>query len=188
VAGLRERKIAITADLHWSIEEMRAKELGKQFLLNLAQFLPVYSPALRQIYGDYETYFTKTSVVIIPDPVDFTATYSHIPEEAVKATGILLHPTPDGVGVNMRLRDGKSVTLPVSKAFTVIRSQLRGPFLPIIKRGDLRDFDQLTPCLHLNALALHKADTLSRFHRMDIAKALEERTQELQLTAHLLGL
>ena len=179
--------MAIAADLYWSIEEMRAKETGKRFLLNVAQFLPVYSPALRQVYSDYETYFTKTAVVILPDPTDFTATYSHIPEEAIKATGILLHPTPDGIGVNMRLRNNRSVTMPLEKAFTIIRTQLRGPFLPVIKRGDLRDFDQLTPCLHLNALVPGAADSLSRFERIDIMRALEERTQELQLTAHLLG-
>jgi len=184
VAGLYERKQALAADLYWSIEEMRAKETGKQFLLKLAQFLPVYSPALRQLYGDYETYFTKTAVVILPDPVDFTATYSHIPEQAVKSTGILLHPTPQGIGVNLRLRNNKTINLPLEKAFTLIRSQLRGPFLPVIKRGDLRDFDQLTPCLHLNALALNHADTLSRFERQDITKALAMRGHELQLAAH----
>ncbi len=187
MTGMRERKLAIVADLHWSIEEMRAKETGKRFLLNLAQFLPVYSPALRQIYSDYDTYFTKTAVVILPDQADFTTTYSHIPEESIKATGILLHPTPDGIGVNLRLRKHRSVTLPLEKAFNIIRTQLRGPFLPIIKRGDLRDFDQLTPCLHLNALVPAAADSLSRFERMDIMRALEERTQELQLSAHLLG-
>jgi hypothetical protein len=69
----------------------------------------------------------------------------------------------------------------------VIRKQLRGPFLPVIKRGDLRDFDQLTPCIHLNALALSQAETLSRFERLDITKALNERTRELQLASHLLG-
>tara|TARA_Y100001934_G_scaffold6246_1_gene8460 strand:- start:22230 stop:22796 length:567 start_codon:yes stop_codon:yes gene_type:complete len=187
VAGLRERKLAITADLHWSLEEMRAKELGKQFLLNLSEFLPVYSPALRQVYADYDTYFTKTSVVILPDPADFTTTYSHIPEKSVKATGLLLHPTPDGVGVNLRLRNQRSKTLPLETAFQLVRKQLRGPFLPVVKRGDLRDFDQLTPCLHLNALALGNADTLSRFERIDIANALEERVEELVLAAHLLG-
>ena len=180
MAGLRERKLAITADLHWSLEEMRAKELGKQFLLNLSEFLPVYSPALRQVYADYDTYFTKTSVVILPDPADFT-------EKSVKATGLLLHPTPDGVGVNLRLRNQRSKTLPLETAFQLVRKQLRGPFLPVVKRGDLRDFDQLTPCLHLNALALGNADTLSRFERIDIANALEERVEELVLAAHLLG-
>lgn len=187
MSGLRERKLAIAADLHWSIEEMRTKETGKQFLLNLAQFLPVYSPALKQVYSAYDTYFTKSAVVILPDPVDFTSTYSHIPEPAVKATGILLHPTPDGIGVNMRLRNNKTMTMPLDKAFAVIRKQLRGPFLPVIKRGDLRDFDQLTPCIHLNALALSQAETLSRFERLDITKALNERTRELQLASHLLG-
>jgi hypothetical protein len=187
VPGLRERKLAIAADLHWSIEEMRTKETGKQFLLNLAQFLPVYSPALRQVYSEYDTHFTKTAVVILPDPVDFTSTYSHIPEIAVKATGILLHPTADGVGVNMRLKNNKAVTLPLTQAFGLIRNQLRGPFLPVIKRGDLRDFDQLTPCIHLNALALGRAETLSRFERLDITRTLDERVHELQFASHLLG-
>jgi hypothetical protein len=187
VTGLRERKLAIAADLHWSIEEMRTKETGKQFLLSLAQFLPVYSPALRQVYSDYDTYFTKSAVVILPDPVDFTSTYSHIPEPAVKATGILLHPTPDGIGVNMRLKNNKTVTLSLPRAFMLIRHQLKGAFLPVIKRGDLRDFDQLTPCIHLNALALTRAETLSRFERRDITKALDARVNELQLSSHLLG-
>lgn len=187
MSGLRERKLAIAADLHWSIEEMRTKETGKQFLLSLAQFLPVYSPALRQVYSDYDTHFTKSAVVVLPDPVDFTSTYSHIPEPAVKATGILLHPTPDGIGVNMRLRNHKSITLPLNQAFGLVRNQLRGPFLPVIKRGDLRDFDQLTPCIHLNALALNRAETLSRFERRDITKALDARVSELQFSSHLLG-
>lgn len=187
MTGLHERKLAIAADLHWSIEEMRTKETGKQFLLNLAQFLPVYSPALRQVYSDYDTYFTKSAVVILPDPIDFTSTYSHIPEPAVKATGILLHPTPKGIGVNMRFKNRKTLTLPLPKAFQLIRNQLNGPFLPVIKRGDLRDFDQLTPCIHLNALALGRAKTLSRFERLDIAKALDSRVNDLQDTWRSLG-
>jgi len=187
VTSLHERKLAIVADLHWSLEEMRAKEAGKQFLLNVAQFLPVYSPALRQIYSDYTTYFTKTSVVILPDPVDFTCTYSHIPEESIKSTGLLLYPSANGLAVNMRLRNNKTISMPLQKAFGLIQQQLRGPFLPIIKRGDLRDFKELTPCLHLNALVPNKAGSLSRFSQRDIAKALAERSNELQLAAHLLG-
>ena len=57
----------------------------------------------------------------------------------------------------------------------------------MINRGDLRDFDQLPPCIHLNALALGKAETLSRFERMDINKALDKQTNELLMSAHLLG-
>jgi len=102
-------------------------------------------------------------------------------------SGLLLYPSANGLAVNMRLRNNKTISMPLQKAFGLIQQQLRGPFLPIIKRGDLRDFKELTPCLHLNALVPNKAGSLSRFSQRDIAKALAERSNELQLAAHLLG-
>ena len=32
------------------------------------------------------------------------------------------------------------------------------PFLPVIQRGDLRDYNQLEPCLHLNAFVPVRAN------------------------------
>lgn len=186
MATLEERKIAIAEDLIWSIEEMQAKEEGMRFLNNVSQFLPVYSSALRQLYSSYETYFTKTNVVILPNNEDYTATYSRVPFEAIKNTSILVYPSIDGVLANLRMNNATAISLPLSKAFQLIRSQLKGPFLPVIQRGDLRDYDQLRPCLHLNAFVPAQADSLPRFVRMDMTKALTERVQELQYSAHIL--
>lgn len=188
MTGLKERKLALAADLIWSLEEMRAKEAGKRFLMNVAQFLPVYSPALQQIYGSYSTHFTKSAVVILPSTEDFTNTYSHIPEFSIKNTSILIHPSDYGIHANVRMKNATSLSMPLSKAFKLIRTQLRGPFLPVIQRGDLRDYNQLEPCLHLNAFVPARAENLPRFVRMDISRTMEERIQELQYTAHLLGL
>ncbi|MDF1764714.1 MAG: hypothetical protein P1U57_15045, partial [Oleibacter sp.] len=147
----------ISDDLYWSIEEMKAKEAGKQFLLSVAEFLPVYSPALRQVYSDYETFFTKQAVVVLPEPINFTATFSHIPEVAVRRTGILIFPDSNGISMNIRLQNRRTATLSLPEGLKAIKKNLRVPFLPVIKRGDLRDFNQLRPCLQLNALVPHMA-------------------------------
>lgn len=184
MVSLEDRKMAISEDLIWSLEEMQVKEEGKKFLHTMSQFVPVYSSALEQLYSSYETHFTQSNVIILPNPEDYTSTYSRVPQQAIKTTGILIYPTEKGLHANIRTKKASSISLPLTKAFQLVRSQMKGPFLPVIQRGDLRVYDQLKPCLHLNAFVPARAESLPRFVRMDMAKALTERVQELQYSAH----
>lgn len=165
---------------------MKSREAGKQFLLNVAQYLPVYSPALRQLFLDYEVFFTKKAVVVLPDPVDYTSTFSQVPELSIRRTGIFLLPNINGLSMNIRLQNGKTATLSFSQALKLIQNNLRLPFLPVVKRGDLRDYNQALPCLQLNALVPHKATTMSQFTRNDLTRSIQERLGHLQASAHLI--
>lgn len=165
---------------------MKSREAGKQFLLNVSQYLPVYSPALRQLFLEYDVYFTKKAVVVLPDPIDYTATFSHVPEPSIRTTGIFLLPNANGLSMSIRLKSGKRVSLTFPQALKLIQNNLRVPFLPVVKRGDLRDFNQRLPCLQLNALVLNKATTMSQFTRNDLTQSIQEGIGELQANAHLI--
>ena len=48
-------------------------------------------------------------------------------------------------------------------------------FLPLLVKGDLREFDQQLPYLHLHRLQLAKLPLLSNFEREDIRQSITRK-------------
>lgn len=53
------------------------------------------------------------------------------------------------------------------------------PFLPVLMKGDLRELNQDTPCLHLHMLQLSYLPRLSAMEVADIQRVILDRLKEL---------
>ena len=74
--------------------------------------------------------------------------------------------------------DKKWVTMPLHEAFDRVLSK-KDSFLPLIKKGDLREFKARSPYLHLHWLDLERMGNLSAFQRLDIADTILSRFHEI---------
>ena len=54
------------------------------------------------------------------------------------------------------------------------------PFLPLLMKGDLRELEASTPCLHLHAIQLDKLVDHSALERNGIQKVIEQRLSLLK--------
>ena len=53
------------------------------------------------------------------------------------------------------------------------------PFLPVLMKGDLRELDKSTPCLHLHMIHLGDMPKLSAMEKMDIQRVIVQRLTDL---------
>ncbi|MEM6707269.1 MAG: hypothetical protein AAF648_00635 [Pseudomonadota bacterium] len=156
------------------------------FLLQFEETLCVYSPSVKQIYSSYNIYFPKdwgSKAVILPDPNAFHDTYSFVSREAVVATGLYIIPgdmiSKQGLylaNVNENRTLG-STQIPFVQGIKAIADQRspEDPFLPILAKGDLREFEQSWPVIHLHRVRLNALPDLSEMDRRSISEAIREK-------------
>jgi hypothetical protein len=60
--------------------------------------------------------------------------------------------------------------------------------LPILMKGDLRQFNDKLPCLHLHRLRLNKLDSMSELERSSIKSVITDRLMKLYQESSLLNL
>jgi hypothetical protein len=85
-----------------------------------------------------------------------------------------------GLLLSTEMKDDGSVpkTMPFKPALAkIISSQkkLGDVFLPIMMKGDLREFDQQMPYIHLHRLQVNKLTHLSTFERDDIHQTITRK-------------
>eukprot|EP01026_Neomeris_dumetosa_P078411 TRINITY_DN84847_c0_g1_i1.p2 TRINITY_DN84847_c0_g1~~TRINITY_DN84847_c0_g1_i1.p2 ORF type:complete len:102 (+),score=5.63 TRINITY_DN84847_c0_g1_i1:218-523(+) len=71
--------------------------------------------------------------------------------------------------------------VPLEVGLQLIRSKRpdEKPFLPVLVKGDLRELNTQTPCLHLHSLSVDELDDLSELELSDIRKVILSRIEEL---------
>jgi hypothetical protein len=122
-------------------------------------------------------------MVVLPDPYAFHDTFNHIPNEAVQATGLHIIPgeTINRSGlyivITQKGKNVRSIPIPFKEGLRQILKRFQGndPFLPILKKGDLREFDSQMPCLHLHRLRLNTLNNLSSLERQGIKNIISEK-------------
>src|SRR5690606_25616651 len=98
------------------------------------------------------------------------------PAEAVTATGLKIVPEvlqgKAALFLSIPFRGGQSryKNVPLQTGLRVVRQPLppNKPFLPVLMKGDLRELDASTPCLHLHALHLDRLTEHSELERRGI--------------------
>jgi len=179
-------------DLVWDLDRFKQRQSAQNFVMGFENKLCVFSGSVEQLYTNYDIFFPKDEnrkLVILPDPYAPHDTFHNIPESAAKATGLLLVPAdpddPKGrLNIIIPLKGGEtSRKVPLNVGLQLIRSRRPAdkPFLPVLVKGDLRELDHNTPCLHLHALSLDKASGLSSLEVSDIRKVILQRLEELAL-------
>jgi hypothetical protein len=177
-------------DLVWSLENFNERDLAKNFITRFESRLCVYSPSVEQVYTNYSINFPSSEfgkMVVLPNPYAFHDTFHNVTSNAVRDTGLFIVPGAligkSGLYVIVKYKNQsvKPVPLPIRHA---LKKMVRtgdddDPFLPILIKGDLREFDSNTPCLHLHRIKLSELETRSDFDKQSIKTAIFDKMSDL---------
>lgn len=177
-------------DLVWSLENFNQRELAKNFVSRFESRLCVYSPSVEQVYTNYSINFPSSEfgkMVVLPNPYAFHDTFHNVTSSAVRDTGLFIVPGAligkSGLFVIVKYKNQsvKPVPLPIRHALKkMVRTGAESdPFLPILIKGDLREFDSNTPCLHLHRIKLSELSTRSDFEKESIKTAIFDKMSDL---------
>jgi len=178
-------------DLEWSLDDIQRRQLATAFIMMFENRICVYSETVCQIYTNYTINFPREEnrkMVVLPDPYAFHDTLQNVNPEAITHTGLFVIPGEligkQGLYLNVLLKGKKQAPVPVpfKKAIAHIigrQKAVHDPFLPILIKGDLREFDDQIPCLHMHRIQLSKLDRLSEFDKTDLKNSLTEKLKEL---------
>ena len=178
-------------DLVWDLESFNKQQRAQNFVMGFENKLCVYSSNVEQLYTNYNIFFPKEEnrkLVILPNPYAHYDTFQGINEEAVKATGLFIVPAEGDetkgslqMVIPMKSENTKYRRVPLSVGLRLINQKRPPdrPFLPVLAKGDLRELDTNTPCLHLHMLQLSSLPKLSTMDVGDIQKVILKRLHEL---------
>ncbi|MDX1343151.1 MAG: hypothetical protein R3227_12370 [Reinekea sp.] len=177
-------------DLVWSLENFNQRDLAKNFVTRFESRLCVYSPSVEQVYTNYTINFPNSEngkMVVLPNPYAFHDTFHNVTSNAVRDTGLFIVPGAligkSGLFVIVKYKNQtvKPVPLPIRHALKkmVRTGDDSDPFLPILIKGDLREFDSNTPCLHLHRIKLSELHTRSDFEKQNIKNAIFDKMSDL---------
>lgn len=178
------------ADLVWDLHKIRQHKRAADFVKKFENKLCVFSSSVRQLYTNYTIFFPETTdrqLVILPDPYAFHDTFSHLDPTAVQSTGLHIIPGnligKTGLYLIISHKDKKvrSVPIPFQEGIRQIlrRSNTSDPFLPVLMKGDLRQFNNQLPCLHLHRMRLSALSSLSSLDRESIRSVITEKLMAL---------
>lgn len=178
-------------DLIWDLDAFNQRQRAVDFVLGFENKLCVFSSAVSQLYTNYNIFFPKEEerkLVILPNPYSPHDTFNGIPMETVVPTGMEILPgiykTKPCLLLRIPFRSGtvKHRTVPLQMGLQIIKQQRPSskPFLPVLMKGDLRELEASTPCLHLHAIQLDKLTDHSTLERNGIQKVIEQRLAVLR--------
>ena len=171
-------------DLIWDLDGFRARQLAADFIKRFENRMCVYSVSVEQLYTNYSIYFPEEEhrrMVILPNPYAFHDTYQGIPEIAVAKTGMNIVPgeVVGKAGLYLTVPyqssgERKSRVIALQAALRLInqRRPPDNPFLPVLMKGDLREFQQRVPMLHLHCVQLHKLGQRSQLERNGLQRVI----------------
>lgn len=178
-------------DLAWDLDEFRQTDRAQDFVLQFETTLCVYSPSVEQLYTTYNMYFpTSGKLVILPDPAVFHDTFNFIEPDAVTATGLYIIPGEliDKTGLHLaNVNEDRSLGKRQIPFEAGLRSIIEkrpddDPFLPILAKGDLREFEESWPVLHLHRVRQEMLPRLSDLDKSTMANVIAEKLETLFLT------
>jgi hypothetical protein len=178
-------------DLAWDLDEFSHRERAMEFVRQFETTMCVYSPSVEQLYSSYSMYFPQElqrKLVILPDPHAYHDTFFHIQTQAVVATGLYIVPgeliDKDGLylaNVNEEDRTVGARQVPFEAGMRAIMAKRPGddPFLPVLAKGDLREFQQSWPVLHLHRVKPKVLAQISDLDRSSLANVINEKLESL---------
>jgi len=177
-------------DLAWDLDDFNDQQRAKDFVMQFETTLCVFSPSVGQLYSTYNMFFPKEwerKLVILPDPGAYHDTFYHIPNAAVTQTGLYIIPGEliDKTGLFLaNVDEDRSLgnrQIPFEAGISVIMDKRPpdDPFLPVLAKGDLREFEQSWPVLHLHRLNLPSLVEHSQLDRNSISNVVGEKLESL---------
>lgn len=178
-------------DLVWDLDAFKKRQRAQDFVMGFENQLCVYSGSVEQLYTNYNIFFPQEEnrkLVILPNPYAHHDTLQGIIEPAVRPTGLFIVPANPDTGsrrLNIILPlksgsgQGRAVPLEVGLKLINQKRSPQRPFLPVLVKGDLRELNEATPCLHLHAINLGQLTELSALELNDIQTVVLDRLQKL---------
>lgn len=167
--------------LVWDLGKLNDHDRATRFAMRFQQSLCVYSPPVEQLYTNYEIIVPDEDgrkLIILPNPHAFHDTFSHINEDAVVQTSLFIAPDAEGkLQLLVPLANGQRRAMPLGVGLNFIQSKLGAdvPFLPVLAKGDLREFKQSMPILHLHRIVLSKVTRHSELEIRTIRKSIQSK-------------
>lgn len=183
----RQRRIRPMSDimqnehLVWDLGKLSDHDRATRFVMRFQQSLCVYSPPVEQLYTNYEIIVPDEDgrkLIILPNPHAFHDTFSHINEDSVVQTSLFIAPDPEGkLQLLVPLANGQRRAMPLGVGLNFIQSKLGPdvPFLPVLTKGDLREFKANMPILHLHRIVLSKVTRHSELEIRTIRKSIQNK-------------
>ena len=177
-------------DLSWDLGGITNRTRARDFVMQFEHTLCLYSRTVKQVYSNYNMYFPEEEerrLVILPDPNAFHDTFFHIPPECILATGIYIIPGDliDREGLHIANVDSdrslgkRKISFEKGiRAIAASRSE-EDPFLPILVKGDLREFEAEWPVLHLHRVRLSSLADHSQLDRNNLKAVVQEKLESL---------
>jgi len=177
-------------DLVWDLEKIHQHHRAMSFVKQFENRFCVFSSTVRQLYTNYSIFFPEEAnrqMVILPDPYAFHDTYNHVNPDAIQSTGLhvisgsLIGKKGLYLVISHKDKKVRSVPIPFQEGVRQIlrRSNSDDPFLPVLMKGDLREFNHQMPCLHLNRLRLKEMTALSSLERESIRTVVTDKLMRL---------
>lgn len=179
--------MAQNKDLVWDLDTFTERERAHAFVMGFENKLCVFSQSVNQLYTNYNIFVPREEnrkLVILPNPYAHFDTFNNLDPAALMATGLHIVPGPGkSLLLSIPFKSGKTKQrlVPLQVGIRLVSQQrpAEQPFLPVLMKGDLREMDAATPCLHLHALNLEKLTDLSALDRAAIARVITERLAAL---------
>ena len=177
-------------DLEWDFESINQAKKAADFVMHFESRLCVYSPSVQQVYTNYTFNFPNEDVekmVILPNPYAFHDTFHSVISDTVRDTGLHIIPGEtigkQGLYLVVRYKNKRvsPAPIPFEQALQKMLQSQSGqdPFLPILIKGDLREFNAGTPCMHLHRIKVNDLTALSEFERKGMQKSIADKLSEL---------
>ncbi|WP_371364646.1 hypothetical protein ACA097_16880 [Pseudomonas sp. QL9] len=178
-------------DLDWDLDAITDRSEAIAFLRRFENRLCIYSSYVEKLYSNYSFVIPESQeggITILPDEQAWFDTFHDIPAEAVEPTGIHILPgeTMGHSGLYMkipgehRLAGSAEMRFQDGLKLLIRRYRMRDePFLPLLVKGDLREYEARMPSLHLHRLNVAKLQSQSRLNIEGVKGAIAE---------HLIGL
>ena len=177
-------------DLSWDLDEFSQRERALDFVMQFQSTLCVYSPTVDMIYSTYEIVLPEeenAKLVILPDDSAFYDTFTHILNHAVTPTGLYVVPGELIGKTGLFLANVKEDRtlgkrqIPFEMGIrTIVANQPKDdPFLPVLTKGDLREFNQSWPVLHMHRVRPNTLEHLSQFDRTNLGNVIMEKLESL---------
>lgn len=186
-------------DLVWDLNSMAQMALAERFIKLFENRLCVYSESVRQIYTSYNLHFPSEAgrkMVVLPKPYVFHDTLHGIDPDAIRRTNLCVLPGEAmgkrGLLLANLAKEGQQPlkSMPFKQALAqMINNQLKqgDVFLPIMKKGDLREFNHQLPYIHLHRLQVDRLTDISAFQREDIQRTITKKLMALYRVADTLN-
>ncbi len=176
------------SNLVWNLDRISNKLRATNFVMQFKRTLCVYSGPVQQLYTNYDIVLPRgqeDKLMILPNPYAAHDTFDYIPPSAVRPTGINILPG-DMIGKSglympfpTKEGDGKNQHrfLPMRSGLHAImkRYPKNEPFLPVLTKGDLREFRTDVPCIHLHRILLPELNGLSTLEIQDMTRVSMEK-------------